>query len=392
MIEVQLIAPFLLDRRVRIENVLLGRTPGLSSTARDRFADEVVIREHRSNGAVRIETAHLRVELADVLPDCCHPVASVSLDARSVGIVSVLCRPESLRALAELEETVTRVLNERIPQWAADLTATLAAGDFEPAPEDALPPLRVLWWHRILRGLGLDEGPEAALVYGARAQLSGDSYALVGNGYTIVRGAHGADEVGEGIIAAQVDWIVLDELNRELSAALIELSAPGGTGGRKAGDGRSGAVGAGRPGDDVEDRTLWLERKVGLLLLARDEGVRYLANGPACVREAAEQSWRTSRESEALARRAQAIRDLSQVWRARTTADRDERRNRIIWVLTIIVALQGVLAVYDFVTNNLNSIVSYLRLGVGGAFLAVALWLVLAASRAQLLARLRRRS
>ncbi len=368
MIDVELLGPFLLPRRVRVEETLREGLSGERLLAAVTATGAVFYADHKSAEGMRLEPSAQRSPLVVSAPSQCTAEVSVRVDARSVGVVRARCRVRDLDELGTVEEDLAAAVNVALPGWCDHFLAGMPPAQLLDPPAEALPGGRVLWWHRILHGLDPAAEPDATRVFGVEAVLAAGARVRVGDGYTTVLAPPGSDsaEVFDGLEAATVDWVVLDEVNRELAGTLLGLTSA-----------------------EVDvlpyDRTLELERRLSLLLLLRDEQTRYVANGVGRVVHAARAVWRSEDDVAALSRRVQAVRDLTLAWRIRADARRDERRNRIIWALTVVVGLQALLAVFDFVTNDLVRVVSGLRLGIGVAFLGAAVVLLLAEVRASMI-------
>ena len=366
MIDVELLGPFLLSRRLRVEEALREGVSGAALAASLSTPSAVFYTDHKSAAGMRLEPAAARSQLGVTVPAGCDPAVTVRVDARSVGVVRARCQVADLDQLRTVEEELAAELNVILPPWCEQFLADIPGEHLTDPPDEALPGGRLLWWHRILSGVPASGEPDSTRAYGVEAVLAGGATACVGDGFTTVHGTAQPGEVFEALESATIDWVVLDEINRELAGSLLGLTAQN---------------------RDLPpyDRALELERRVSLLLLLRDEQSRYVAGGAGRVVQAARAAWRSEDGVAALSRRVQAVRDLTLAWRIRADAGRDERRNRIIWALTIVVGLQGVLAVYDFVTNDLVRVVSQVRLWLGVGFLVIAVLLVLAELRASMI-------
>lgn len=366
MIDVELLGPFLLPRRLRVEEVLRHSLSGAALASTLSTPSAVFYTDHKSADGMRLEPAAARSAIGVPVPSGCDPTVTVRVDARSVGVIRARCRVADLDQLRQVEEVLAAELNAFLPQWCEQFLAGMPGEQLADPPAEALPGGRLLWWHRILTGVPASDEPDSTRAYGVEAVLARGARACVGDGFTTLHGWTRPGEVFDGLESATIDWVVLDEINRELAGSLLGLTA-----------------------EDHElppyDRALELERRVSLLLLLRDEQSRYVAGCAGKVVQAARVAWRSEEGVTALSRRVQAVRDLTLAWRVRADASRDERRNRIIWALTIVVGLQGLLAVYDFVTNNLVQVVSQVRLWLGVGFLVIAVLLVLAELRSSLI-------
>src|SRR5690606_25002053 len=122
------------------------------------------------------------------------------------------------------------------------------------------------------------------------------------------------------------------------------------------------------------------------LILSEEQ--RYLANTRTKVKDAATECWRLDDQTAELEGRITALRDLFMLHRERITNDRDERRNRLVFVITAIALVQSVLVWYDFLTEPNNEVaadprptIAYLVLGLTAGALLVTLWQQLRHSR-----------
>jgi hypothetical protein len=148
--------------------------------------------------------------------------------------------------------------------------------------------------------------------------------------------------VVEGLLVATQEWLIVDEAKRLLADHLIRLSRS-----REA-----GLVSV----DTQYLEVLQLTEEVTLRNLILSEEVRYLANARMKVKEAAAVAWRMSQEAAELEQRTAALRDLFSLHRERITNDRDNRRNRLVFVFTALTLIQGILVWYDFLTTDDTSV------------------------------------
>jgi hypothetical protein len=133
--------------------------------------------------------------------------------------------------------------------------------------------------------------------------------------------------------------------------------------------------------DSQYAEVLLLTQEVTLRKLILSEEQRYLANTRTKVKDAATRCWRLDSQAVELEGRITALRDLFMLHRERITNDRDERRNRLVFVITAITLIQSALVWYDFLTepNNVVSAdprptIAYLVLFLTAVALGGTLW------------------
>jgi hypothetical protein len=168
-------------------------------------------------------------------------------------------------------------------------------------------------------------------------------------------------------MVATQEWLIVDEAQRLLSEHLVRLSQT-------------------NPGDLISvdgqyAELLVLTREVTLRKLVLSEEQRYLANTRTKIKEAATESWRMDDQTRELDGRVAALRDLFALHRDRITNNRDERRNRLIFVFTAITLIQSALFWYDFLTEPSIDVagaprptIALVVLSLTGIALAGTLW------------------
>jgi hypothetical protein len=313
---------------------------------------EVLLDYHRSQGARQMEAMVFEGSLSI---DDLGPVR-LYISSLSVGFVVVefelpddtvvdLESTGSRRTFKAYETPVSQALQPRIADWCRRIAAAVDDPALtDPRPEAGLPAGQLLWWHRI--GVNPPAGQEfpAARWYGSRTELADGMVAVMGSGFSLVYGndEHVIAEVVEGLLIATQEWLIVDEAKRLLAQHLIRLSRS-----REA-----GLVSV----DTQYLEVLQLTEEVTLRNLILSEEVRYLANARMKVKEATALAWRMSEEAAELEQRTAALRDLFSLHRERITNDRDNRRNRLVFVFTALTLIQGILIWYDFLTSDDNSV------------------------------------
>lgn len=339
---------------------------------------------HRALGAKQLETMIYSGTMGVPGLGTVH----LHLSALAVGFVVLESRlPDDV--LADLEDPAARArfkefetplqdaVSPLIQTWCARIAKATPAWLAQPKHPRAMPGSSLLWWHRI----AVDPQPghefPAAHWYGVPVDLARGTTARVGNGFTNIYGTVSPtllDGVVEGIMVATQRWLLIDEAERHISDHLIRLT--------RAVDRRDASV------DSQYLEALELTNEVTLRTQTLAEDVRYLANARLGIMEAAERSWRIAAEAERLEQHTQALRDLLALHRERIFNDRDDRRNRLLFVFTAVTLVQSILVWYDFLTEDKTAVGDAPR----PAIAITVLLLTVATVTAALASRLVRRS
>lgn len=347
---------------------------------------EVLLDFHRSRGARQMESMVFQgsVSVAGLGP------VRLYISSLSVGFVVVEFElPDD--TVVDLEATgprqsfkgyeapISAAVQPLIADWSERLAQAVNGGLTEPRPAAALPAGQLLWWHRIAVNPPTGREFPAARWYGVRAELADGMAAVVGNGFSLAYAddAQVVMDVVEGLLVATQEWLIVDEAKRLLAEHLIRLSQS-----REA-----GLVSV----DAQYLEVLQLTERVTLRNLVLSEEVRYLANARSRVKEAAAVAWQMAVEAAELEQRTAALRDLFGLHRERITNDRDDRRNRLIVVLTVITLIQGILVWYDFLTEDDISVAADPRPSIAFGVVAVTVATLLAGFGRRRLVRLGRR-
>jgi len=354
-----LVAPFLLPRRAVL-------TKSLDSGDRwdvdniDRAA--LMIDRHRGVEAMRL--AQQREVGRISLPS--GQEAQVFLGAVSIGTCVIEVDVETQAELHRVEEALLDELRPLIRAKALEFSAQLDPATSESrgnSPAD-LPHSRLLWWHRVLVNPDPAVEPRATRIFGTPFELSEGCFGRLGSGFTALTGATDSDleDVLAAILSANEEWLLVDEMNRRLGKEIVVLGSPSGS-----------AL------DAALDSALRLEAEAALAVLMIDERRRLLAPAELRVYRAAVANWESGEERETMLTRAAHIQTLLRLAGARHTALRDERRNRLVWAITVITLMQITLAIIDFSVAESMEIISNLRLAiavvtavVGGVLLGAA--------------------
>jgi len=241
------------------------------------------------------------------------------------------------------EDPVTALVEPLISRWSERVVEVCDPSLLRPLPTSAMEGGRLLWWHRLC----VDAPPGVefpnARWYGVPVELAHGANAQVGTGMSNVHtmGRPGiVHEVVEGLLVATQEWIVVDEAKRHIADHLVALS--------QADEHSLITV------DTQYLDVLSLTEEVTMRNLLLGQEARYLTTGRLRVRQAAAQAWSTTEEAQTLEERTAALRDLFSLHRERIFNDRDERRNRLIFVFTAVTLIQSILVWYDFVTADAN--------------------------------------
>ena len=378
------VGTFLLPVRFSLPAMLDGGRDRLAAAVAAEFSEfttlvdapesELLLDFHRSRGAARMSTA-LFAGVTKV-----PGLGTIQLYLSSLGagfVVAELTVPDDLAVdlddelaaarFKEYERPLSHAVDPLVKEWGDRAAAAADAAIAEPRPAYALPACRLLWWHRIAQDP--PEGKEfaAAKWYGERAELADGMECMVGNGFSYTRGAaHALPDVIEGLRLATEQWLIVDEAKRMLTKHLVELSQTR----------SSGLVRV----DKQYEEVLHLTEEVTLRNLVLAEETRYLANARVRVKDAAARAWNIADESAQLEERTVALRDLFGLHRERITSNRDDRRNRYIFVFTGLTLVQAALVWYDFLTEddvivaaNPRPVISYAILGCTVVILVGAL-------------------
>lgn len=377
---------FLLPTRLSLTRLLDGGRDEVVEALRTEFAefasapplqsDGLLLDFHRSLGARQMETMLFEGAVE-------HPEAGVLrlyLSSLSVGFVAAeFDLPDGLPVdldtgqgrdeFKAIESRLTAIIGPLVAGWAERASRAVRPEWRQPRPSSAMPASSLLWWHRIAVDPPAASEFSAPRHYGVNVVLGDDVQCAVGNGFSNIYGAAGplVDHVAEGIMVATQEWLIVDEAQRLLAEHLVRLSQT------RAGDLMSV--------DGQYAELLVLTREVTLRKLVLSEEQRYLANTRTKIKEAATESWRLDEQTRELDQRIAALRDLFALHRERITNDRDERRNRLIFVFTAITLVQSVLFWYDFLTEPNISVagaprptIALVVLGLTVAALVATVW------------------
>lgn len=270
------------------------------------------------------------------------------------------------------ERALVNALNPHVEEWVGRISRLmLDSGLVDPAADAAMQPGMLLWWHRVLMNPPEGQEPGSTRVYGVERKVHDDAYLRFGDGFTTLVGVprHRVAEVLDGAIAAQCEWIAVDEGNRLVSARMLRIN-----------DARWDRV------RDVElefQESLKLSKDLALRDMVRLEESRYTVNGGAVIVGAAMERWAMERERSALEVQLQSLRDILDFHRTMTQSRRDERRNRMLFVFTAIALFQSVLVWYDFAHEDNNALGPSARLAVDSVIILLTVSVVIGAIAAR---------
>lgn len=347
---------FLLPSRLSLTHLLDGGRDAVMEALQAEFhefvsapplrSEGLLLDFHRSQGARQMETMLFEGAIE-------HPAAGVLrlyISSLSVGFVAAeldipdgtpvdLDTGQGRDEFKRYESRLTAIVGPLVASWAERASRSVRPEWTEPRPSSAMPASSLLWWHRIAVDPPADSEFSAPRLYGVHVTIGDDVRCAVGSGFTTIYGSAGplVDHVVEGLMVATQEWLIVDEAQRLLAEHLVRLNQT--------------------PADDFPSvdgqyaELLVLTREVTLRRLVLSEEQRYLANTRTTIKEAAIESWRMDDQTRELDGRVAALRDLFAVHRERITNDRDDRRNRLIFVFTAITLIQSVLLWYDFLTE-----------------------------------------
>jgi hypothetical protein len=370
------VAPFLLPRRISLENLLVGqdgesperqfaglcadiaatmptgiRPPisGTSGTTRTSVAEDskVFIDEHRSLGAAEVENEVFnRILHTEDLGD-----VRLYISSLSIGFAIIPLQVADLDALHARERELIDPLNQRIRHWCQLVTTGVSPALHDPHPWWNLESMRALWWHRVLIDPPRLRQPATIRHFGESCTLANGT-CIIGNGYTAVRGADedSLADVVEGLLHSQQRWILTDEASKFTGKRLATIGFD---------------EGAGISSVDTQfTETLGLTRTVILRDVVLKNQSRHLANARLTVSQTADGVWGTAEETAQLDDRLRSLRILTTLNWQRRQNNRDDRRNRLIFVFTTVTLLQSILLWYDFLTNQALTVAGEPRSGI----------------------------
>lgn len=357
------IGTFLLPIRFSVADLVGGARDVLSAALTEELREfetlpetatpgATIVDDHRAIGAKQMET--MIYSGTTEVPEL--GKMHLYISALAVGFVvleSLL--PDGI--VADLEDAAARDRFKEFETPLGDKTAPLLANWstriagatpphlVRPKHSRAMPAGQLLWWHRVAVDPRPGQEFAAAHWYGTQADLARGITARVGNGFTNIYGSTEptmVEGIAEGLMVATQKWLLIDEAERIISDHLMRLTH---------------AVGSKKVSVDAQYlEALDLANEVTLRTLTLAEDARYLANARLRVMEAAEQAWRIEAEAERLEQHTQALRDLLALHRERIFNDRDDRRNRLVFVFTAVTLVQSILVWYDFLTADATTV------------------------------------
>lgn len=370
------VGTFLLPTRLSLTRLLGGDRDAVMAALQAEFSefasapplrsDGLLLDFHRSQGARQMETMLFEGAID-------HPEAGVLrlyISSLSVGFVAAeldipdgtpvdLDTGQGRDEFKQHESRLTAALGPLVSEWAERASRAIRPEWTQPRPSSAMPASSLLWWHRIAIDPSADSEFSAPRLYGVSVVIGDGVRCAVGSGFTNIYGPAGplVDHVAEGLMVATQEWLIVDEAQRLLSDHLVRLSQT-------------------NPGDLISvdgqyAELLVLTREVTLRKLVLSEEQRYLANTRTKIKEAATESWRLDEQARELDGRVTALRDLFALHRERITNNRDERRNRLIFVFTAITLIQSALFWYDFLTQPETSVAGAPRPAIALVVLAL---------------------
>ncbi|NUT34321.1 MAG: hypothetical protein HOV79_14730 [Hamadaea sp.] len=251
---------------------------------------------------------------------------------------------ENCNRFKAFETPITEIVEPLITRWSDQVVVAADPSIVRPLPPSAMVSGKLLWWHRICVDAPLGVEFPNARWYGVPVDLAHNALVHVGTGMTNVWTAGRpalVNEVVEGLMVATQEWIVVDEAKRHIADHLVRLSDA---------DARS-LITVDAQYLDV----LSLTEDVTMRNLLLGQEARYLTTARLRVRQAASQAWATTAEAETLEERTAALRDLFSLHRERIFNNRDDRRNRLLFVFTAVTLIQSILVWYDFLTEPNNT-------------------------------------
>lgn len=364
MIRAIYIGVFLLDKEVVVSaeraqltgDALARRFPDFEMR-RNAQGDAALITIARPAGSAR--TAPLLVDgtmkvdgrPVDVLIG--HTSVAALLDARDIDPIDI----------DGADRAATADLDAVRRQVARAVEGLTRPEDTRPWPTVTIDHDRFLWWHRLFPATDAGASIHENLRYGSPVTCGAKAIGVVANGFTVFDSlsATEAEEAARGIFAATEDWLELDTLGRQLDIWVSASSA------------RDADLYGART--EVEQAS----RARIMRMVRAEERARYLRNLGRETRMAAHRAWGIDEQldhtGELLDSARRAIQD--EVSMRRDVRDRE--RNDLLFAFTLLAALQTLLAVFDFMTNTNESVISTARVAFGALVVVVGLTLLLRA-------------
>lgn len=263
----------------------------------------------------------------------------------------VVTREMDAHDVKATDAEVTATLEPLRARIATESHALVPYADARAWPEGAIGRGTFLWWHRVF----VADGPGAALNPNLRFGVSIATHTgeagLVASGFSLLYREHAGalNEVVQGLFAATEEWLDVDTVQRQVMTWVPAIS-------------ESDAV--------LAEVPRHVNTTIAVLLTHRatlNERERYLRNYARATLDAARAAWHTSEQVAELEQTLASVRDLANAEAAQRQASRDRLRNDYLFAFTLLAVLQTVLAIFDFLTNDGQSVVSVIRLVFGGA-------------------------
>lgn len=282
-----------------------------------------------------------------VAPMLVHGQAA-SLHLSALGIATLVLDVEvaSLRELKQLEAR----FRPEVDRIAGETVATVRrhlGHDARAAFEG-----QIIWWHRVM----VQATPEDCAAHGLTA---GGDRVEVGDGYTWVPDEAALDGAEEGLLAATEEWIIFDNAYRVM---LDQMGRMRNASRRKRTDHLDGLV--------LEGAEAAADLEFQMLIM--DERARYLTHTAAETRESAVATWRLDESRDGLRDQVASVRSVASDARDAIGRKMDVRRNNLLYLFTLIAAMEVALVIFDFVVEPDAPITSVIRIMVAGAMLVAA--------------------
>jgi hypothetical protein len=269
------------------------------------------------------------------------------------GIVAA--RDVDLGNLAEADHLIASQFAQLRESVAASTRGLRASGRAHSRPTEALHHDGFLWWHRILISADDIRSLPANLTFGVPIRSALGEIGLVAQGFSVLRPhvADMADDLARGLFAATEEWIEVDQLDRRVGSWMPALS-----GGDK----------------QLEQAEHDVAEAAATMLSHRaifGERIRYLRNAARAALVAAREAWNIDEQMAQMDHYLDEVRQIVNEAGAARQARRDFERNEYLYAFTLLLVLQTLLAVFDFVTSGEQSIVSGARVFFGGVVVGI---------------------
>ncbi|MCF4119748.1 hypothetical protein L1785_02020 [Antribacter sp. KLBMP9083] len=359
---VRLLAPFMLPQVLEEawshqDEVSIGgsSTIGQMLAELDAWMDtpveaDLVIEDHApgTRAALLSRRARAEVKLLD-------RVGTLYISALGIAAIRVDVEVRDLEELRTLEAAL-RTAADHLAARTAEVVRR-HQGDRAPAAFEG----RVMWWHRLM----VRPSEETCASVGIRP--TGEAVG-VGDGYTYVPSDDELDAAAEGLLAVTEEWILVDHAYRDMLGQMARMR-------------RASKQEMAQELDALVLEGVRMAADLEFRLLVLGERARYLTNTAAATRESAIQAWRLEEARNGLRDQVASVRSVAADARDALGRTMDVRRNKLLYLFTVIAALQGGFVLFDFLVAPDSPVTSTVRVAVATMMFVIAIASVVAVVR-----------